>query len=166
MNKKVIVVIIVLIATVMVSGCIKTPMDNINDLIPSLSKDIESGNSNFNEAITHTNKHNYDIADEKIQTASNNFLSAQNNMLNIKRYSEDLNDTLYIQYLTLVEQELNLKQNATANLQLAIQEFKNGNIKSANSHVSTANNLMKQGIIIQKERDYLVKNNPSKFTVI
>ncbi|WP_225369503.1 hypothetical protein [Methanobrevibacter arboriphilus] len=45
-------------------------------------------------------------------------------MLEINKYNENINDTLYLQYLSLIEEELNLKENATSNLQLAIQNFK------------------------------------------
>ncbi|WP_225369504.1 hypothetical protein [Methanobrevibacter arboriphilus] len=77
MNKKIIIVIIVLLATVSVSGCIKTPMDNINNIIPSLSQNIEIGDANYNEAVTYLNLHNYNLAEEKVQTSSNNFLEAK-----------------------------------------------------------------------------------------
>ena len=163
MNKKIIIVIIVLLATVSVSGCIKTPMDNINNIIPVLSQNIETGDTNYNEAVTYLNSHNYDLAEEKVQTSSNNFLEAKNKMLEINKYNENINNTLYLQYLSLIEEELNLKENATSNLQLAIQNFKKGNKVVANNYVSTANKLMNQGISIQNQRNNLVKNNPDKF---
>lgn len=163
MNKKIIIIIAVLLATVSVSGCIKTPMDNINDIIPNLSQSIETGNSNFNEAVRYSNNHDYNTAEEKIQIASTSFLDAQNKIVDIRKYYNDINDTLYIQYLDLVDEELNLKQNATANLQLAIQSFKNGDKSLANGYVTTANSIMKEAIGIQNQRENLVKNNPSKF---
>jgi cellobiose-specific phosphotransferase system component IIA len=162
MNKKIIVIIVVL-ATVLVSGCIKTPMDNINDLIPTLSQNIESGDANYNKAVNYSNNKKYDIAEEKIQTASNKFLDAKNNKLEINKYNDKINDTIYLEYLDLVAEELNLKKDAAAKLQLAIQEFKKGNNTTANSYISDANKIMNQGITIQKQRDTLVKNNPNKF---
>lgn len=163
MNKKIIIVVVVLLATVCISGCIKTPMDNINDIIPNLSQSIESGDLNYNEAVQYSNNQNYVVAEEKAQTASGNFLDAQNKILEIKKYDENINDTLYLQYIDLVQEELNLKQNATANLQLGIQAFKNGNKTLANEYISKANNIMNQAISIQNQRDNLVKNNPNKF---
>lgn len=163
MNKKIIIVIVVLIATVSVSGCIKTPLDNVNDVIPSLTESIEKGSLNYNESVQYTNKRDYSTAEEKIQQANTNFLDAQNKILDIKEYYNNINDTLYIQYLNLIESELNLKQNATANLQLAIQAFSTGNKVLANDYVNKANSNMKEAVSIQKQRENLVKNNPSKF---
>jgi len=163
MNKKIIIIIAVLLATVSVSGCINTPMDNINNIIPDLTQSIETGDSSYNEAVRYSNNRNYNAAEEKIQTASTSFLAGQNKILDIRKYQNDINDTLYIQYLDLVEGELNLKQNATAYLQLAIQAFKNGDKTLANGYVTTANNIMREAVIIQNQRENLVKNNPNKF---
>ncbi len=166
MNKKIIIVIIVLLATVSVSGCIKTPMDNINNIVPSLNQNIEIGDANYNEAVSYLNLQKYDLAENKIQISSNNFLDAKNKILEINKYTDEINDTLYLQYLSLIEEELNLKENATSNLQLAIQKFKEGDKVSANNYVTTANKLMDQGISIQNQRNNLVKNNPDKFREI
>lgn len=166
MNKKIIIVIIVLLATVSVSGCIKTPMDNINNIVPSLNQNIEIGDANYNEAVSYLNLQKYDSAENKIQISSNNFLDAKNKILEINKYTDEINDTLYLQYLSLIEEELNLKENATSNLQLAIQKFKEGDKVSANNYVTTANKLMDQGISIQNQRNNLVKNNPDKFREI
>jgi len=166
MNKKIIIVIIVLLATVSISGCIKTPMDNINNIIPSLSNNIETGDINYNKAVSYLNLHKYELAEEHIQTSSNNFLEAKNKMLEINKYIENINDTLYLQYISLIEEELDLKENATSNLQLAIQKFKQGDKLAANNYVNTANKIMNQGISVQNQRNNLVKNNPEKFKEI
>ncbi|RBQ22737.1 hypothetical protein ALNOE001_15780 [Candidatus Methanobinarius endosymbioticus] len=163
MRKKIIIVIIVLLATVAVSGCIKSPIDNINDIIPRLSHSIESGDANFNEAVKYSNQKKYDIAEEKIQTASGNFLDAKNKKLEINKYDNGINDTVYLHYLDLLEEELNLKENAIFNMKLAIQEFKKGNKSTGNSYITKTNTLISEGITVQNQRDDLVKNYPSKF---
>ena len=162
MNKK-IIIISVIIATISISGCIKGPVDNINDIIPKLSENIRNGNLNFNDAVNYTNNKNYVIADEKGQTALNYFTEAQNNLLDIKRYYENINDTVYTQYVDLLREEISLKENATSQLRIAIQNFKNNNPSSGNSYVARANNIMKQGIVIQNQREQLVLDNPDKF---
>ena len=163
MNKKIIIIIMVLLATVSISGCINSPMDNINNIIPSLTQSIEDGGSNFNEAVQYSNKRDYVSAEEKIQVASTSFLDAQNKILDIKKYYNDINDTLYLKYIDLIEEELNLKQNASAHMQLAIQAFRNGNKVTANEYVTKANNIMREAKLIQDQRENLVKNNPNKF---
>ena len=162
MNKK-IIILIVLLATVSISGCINSPIDNINNVIPSLTQSIEMGGLNFNEAVQYSNRQDYVSAEEKIQSASTNFLNAQNKILEIKGYYDGINETLYLQYLDLVEEELSLKQNATAQMQLAIQAFSDGKKVVANEYVRKSNNLMNEAIALQNQRENLVKNNPNKF---
>jgi cellobiose-specific phosphotransferase system component IIA len=163
MNKKIIIIIIVLIASVSISGCINSGIDNINNIVPGLTQSIEDGGLNFNEAVQYSNKQDYVSAEEKIQVASTSFLDAQNKILEIKRYYDDINDTLYLQYINLIEKELELKQNATAHMQLAIQSFRDGKKVLANEYVRKANNMMNEATFIQNQRENLVKNNPDKF---
>jgi len=163
MNKKIIIIIIAILATISISGCISSPIDNINNIVPSLTQSIEDGGLSFNEAVRYSNNRDYINAEEKIQAASTSFLDAQNKILDIKKYYGDINDTLYLQYFDLIERELNLKQNATAHMQLAIQSFKSGNRNTANEYVNKANNIMREAKLIQDQRENLVKNNPNKF---
>ncbi len=163
MNKKNIIIIFVLLVTVSISGCINSSIDDINKIIPQLSQDIINGDNNYNDAVNYVNNRDYDTADEKTKLAITNFNNGQNKILEIDQYLENVNETIYIQYLNLVKEELSLKENATSNLQLAIQFFQAGNNETGNSYVSTANSLMDQAVIIQKERDALVQNYPAKF---
>ena len=161
MNKK-IVIIIVLFVTVAVSGCINSPIDNINTVIAKLSQNIVGGDSNYNEAVNYVNSHNYYVADQKVKISLESFTEGQNRILSID-YVNELNDTVYIEYLNLIKEELSFKRNATVNLQLAIQYFKSGDNKTANGYVTKANSLMIQGVSVQKQRQNLVINNPDKF---
>ncbi|MDR0900343.1 MAG: hypothetical protein LBM26_01680 [Methanobrevibacter sp.] len=161
--KKKIIIILVILATVSISGCINSPLDNINEIIPNLSQHIVNGDNNYNEAVKAVNNLDYAIADEKAKTAKSEFNEAQNNLLEINKYTDNINETLYLQYIQLLKEEINLKQNATKNLQLATEYFESGSISSANSYVDIANSLMDQGITIQKEREQIIKDNPGKF---
>ncbi|MDR2967747.1 MAG: hypothetical protein LBU74_07345 [Methanobacteriaceae archaeon] len=164
MNKKIIIAI-VLFLTVAISGCINSPLDNINLLMPKISQNIVDGDSYYNEAVNYVNSHNYNVADEKIKKAVTNFNEGQNKLLSIDNVDE-LNNALYIQYINLIKEEIALKQNATMNLQLAIQYFKSGNNETANEYVTKANSFMMQGVIVQNQRQNLVINNPDKFDFI
>lgn len=161
MNEKVIIAI-VLLFTVAISGCIGSPVDNINLIMPKISEDIVSGNDNYNEAVNFVNSRNYDAADQKIKKSTASFTEAQNKLLSIDSIPQ-LNDTIYVQYIELIKQELSFKLNATMDLQLAIQYFKAGNNETANEFVTKANSKMSQGVSIQKQRQALVVNYPDKF---
>jgi len=160
MNNK-IAIVIVLFATVAISGCINSSLDNINIIMPKLSQNIVDGDSNYNEAVNYVNNNNYDAADQKIKKSISNFNEGQDKLLSINNINE-LNDTIYIQYFDLIKEELSLKQNAAANLQLANEYFKSGD-KTANEYVTKANSLMTQGVFVQNQRQSLVVNNPDKF---
>ena len=161
MNKK-ILILIVLFATVAISGCINSSIDNINIIMPKLSQSIVDGDSNYNDAVNYVNKKNYDAADQEVKKSIESFNEGENKLLSMDNINE-LNDTIYIQYFNLIKEELSLKQNATMNLQLAIQYFKSGDNKAANEYVTKANSLMTQGVSIQNQRQNLVVNNPDKF---
>ncbi|WP_067259139.1 hypothetical protein [Methanobrevibacter cuticularis] len=161
--KKKLIILFVLLATVAVSGCINSPLDNINPTMLKLSQDLASGNTNYNDAVKYVNSHNYNTASEKIKVAVMNFNDGQNKILEINNYKDDINDTVYLEYIDLVNEELKLKQDATTNLQLAIQFFEAGDNVTANSYVRTANDFMKKGVAIQQKREILVNNHPNKF---
>lgn len=161
MNKKIIIVI-VLFATVAISGCISSSIDNINTIMPKLSQNIVDGDTNYNEAVYYANNNNYDVADQKIKKSIANFNEGQNKLISID-YMNEVNDTIYVQYFNLIKEELSFKQNSTANLQLAIEYFKSGDNETANGYVTKANSLMTQGVFLQNQRQNLVVNNPNKF---
>ena len=160
MNKKIITVIVLFI-TVAICGCINSPIDDVNLLMPKISQNIEEGNNNYNDAVNFVNSRNYNAADEKAKKSTASFNEGLNKLISLK--NNDLNDTLYIQYIDLLKEELTLKQDATMSLQLAIQYFKSGNNGTANQYVKQANSLMIQGVSIQTERQNLVANNPERF---
>jgi len=161
MNKKVLIAI-VLLFTIAISGCINSSMDNINIIMPKISEDIVNANDNYNDAVNFVNSHNYDAADSKVKKSTASYNEAQNELLSIDSIHQ-LNDTIYDQYIDLISQEISLKQNATLNLQLAIQYFKSGNNETANEFVEKANSQMTQGVSVQKQRQDLVLNYPDKF---
>ncbi|MDR1721841.1 MAG: hypothetical protein LBR24_02195 [Methanobrevibacter sp.] len=161
--KKYIIIIAVLLSLVVISGCINSDMDNINNLIQQLNNNIVNGDLNYNAAVDDLNSHNYDDAAEKINIANENFNECKNKIAEIKQSYKKLNNSLYEDYIDLVGQEIDLKLNATINLKHALNNFQKGNNQTANKYVDYANNFMIDGIQIQKERDQLVSDNTDKF---
>lgn len=161
--KKKIIIMIILLSIVSISGCINSTINNINQMIPQLTNVIIEGNNNFNLAADYTNNNDYNNADEKIEIAIEKFNEGEYKFLEINQQLNNVNDTIYIEYLNLIKEEISLKKDAASNLQLAIQFFKSGDNETANNYVSTANSLMDQGVNIQNQRAKIVKNHPDKF---
>jgi hypothetical protein len=163
--KKKIIILLILVTTIAISGCINSPVDNINQIMPELNKDIIDGDTSFNEVVGYVNQRDYDQANKRIRSTVNNFNEAQNKMLELKKYYKDVNDSVIVEYIDLLQEEINLKQNATYNLQSAIQLFISGDKESANSYVSVANSLMDEGMSYQEQKAQIVLNYPEKFTI-
>ncbi|MCL2116685.1 MAG: hypothetical protein FWH29_10755 [Methanobrevibacter sp.] len=161
MDKKIIIAT-VLFVTIAISGCITSSIENIDLTMSEISQNIVDGDRNYNEAVKYVNSRNYDAADEKIKNAITSFNEGQNKFLSIDNVNE-INETIYTQYINLIKEEISLKQNATINLQLAIQYYKSGNNETANGYVTKANSFMTQGVVIQNQRHNLAVNNPDKF---
>lgn len=162
MNNK-IVIIGVLIAVVFVSGCINTEMDNLNKIVNDLSDDIISGDTNYNNAINSLNSKDYTNAESSIFNASTSYTNSYNTVLEAIKDAERLNNTIYANYLNIVKSEIQLKLNATNQLQLAVQSYKSGGVEDGNSYSDKASVTMTQALIKQKERASIAKNNPDRF---
>lgn len=162
MNNK-IVIVGILIAVVLVSGCINSEIGNLNKIINDLNKDIVNGDANYNKAINSLNSKDYVNAESSIFNASTSYTNAFNKVSESIKDAEGLNNTLYLNYLNIVKEEIQLKLNATNQLQLAVQSYKSGEADSGNTYSDKAIIAMTQAIIKQKERSKIAKNNPDKF---
>ncbi|MGL6298314.1 MAG: hypothetical protein ACRC1M_04015 [Methanobacteriaceae archaeon] len=162
MNNKVVIVSI-LIAVVLVSGCINSEIGNLNKIINDLSNDIVNGDTNYNNAVNSLNSKDYTNAESSIFNASTSYTNSFNKVSEAIKDAEGLNNTLYLNYLNIVKEEIQLKLNATNQLQLAVQSYKNGAAESGNTYSDKASAAMTQALIKQKERAEIAKNNPDKF---
>jgi len=163
MNNK-LIFCIVLLGTIFVSGCIlNSPLENINDIMPEIDKDIASGENYYNEAVIAINSKNYVDADTKANLALKKFNSAHEKVLKTSDYYDGLNQTIFIDYLNLLLEEIELKQNATNYLVLATKKYNENNITAGNSYSQQANSKMNAAFEIQNQRMSIVKNNPDLF---
>lgn len=162
MNSK-LVFFIVIVGTIFVSGCVSTSLDNINSLMPDINSQIENGNIYYNESVVALNNKNYSEADTKANLAIKEYTKAKENVLETNKYFEGVNQTIYIEYLDLVKNEINLKNNASSNILQASKYYKENNIPQGNSYSEIANSKMNEALDIQNERNTLVKENPDLF---
>ena len=163
MKRNIFLIAIILIAVVAVSGCINSPMDNINNNMKELNTDITEGDNDYNSAINYINNKDFISGTDNIQIAKDKFNDAEEKLSNIEEYKSSLNETVYTDYLDLVREEVSLKKQASDELYLALQYYTNNDINSGNSYAQSANSLMGQAIILQGERNEIVENNPDLF---
>ncbi|WP_409199639.1 hypothetical protein [Methanobrevibacter sp. DSM 116169] len=162
MNNK-LIFCIVLFGAIFVSGCINTPLDNINELMPDISNNVVDGDKYYNESVTALNSKNYAETETKANLALERFKSAKNDILEANKYYEGVNETLFIEYINILEDEVDLKINATSNLILASQKYEQGEISEGNKYSSLANSKMDSAIEFQNQRIAIVDENPELF---
>lgn len=162
MNNK-LVFCIVILATIFVSGCLETPMDNLNNLMKDINADIANSDQYFNEGVVALNSKDYVLSDSKSNQAIKGYENAKKNILETNKYYSDINETLYIEYINLLEDEVDLKLNASSNLLIASQKFKANDISAGNNHAQMANSKMSEALQIQNQRNNIVLNNPDLF---
>ena len=163
MKKNIFLIAIILIAVVAVSGCINSPMDNINNNMKELNTDITEGDTDYNSAINYINNKDFISGTDNIQIAKDKFNDADEKLSNIEQYKSSLNESIYLDYLYLIREEVSLKRQASDELYLALQYYTNNDFSSGNSYAQSANSLMNQAKVLQDERNQIVENNPDLF---
>ncbi len=163
MKKNIFLIAIILIAVVAVSGCINSPMDNINNNMKELNTDITEGDTDYNSAINYINNKDFISGTDNIQIAKDKFNDADEKLSNIEQYKSSLNESIYLDYLYLIKEEVSIKRQASDELYLALQYYTNNDFSSGNSYAQSANSLMNQAKVLQDERNQIVENNPDLF---
>ena len=163
MRRDIILIVLILIAVVSISGCINSPIDNINNRMKDLTTDITEGDTDYNAAISSINSRDFASGNNNIQIAKEKFDDAGAKLSEIEEYEKDLNETVYKDYIDLIKEEVSLKKQASDELYLAIQYYSNNDSYSGNSYANSANSLMNQAVILQGQRNNLVEENSELF---
>ncbi|KZX13524.1 hypothetical protein [Methanobrevibacter filiformis] len=158
-----IIIVAILIATLFVSGCIDNGIENLNKEVLNLSQSIENGDNSYNKAVNHVNNRDFDSANVEIGKALENFTDAQNKTLHIIEKYSNIKEQTYKKYFKIINSELNLKYNASNNIQTAISYYSSGHNKTGNKYLKKANEYMDKGVASQNKRKNLVNNNSAKF---
>ncbi|WP_297980735.1 hypothetical protein [uncultured Methanobrevibacter sp.] len=163
MKKNIFLIALILIAVVAVSGCINSPIDNINNNLKELNTDISEGDNDYNSAINFINSRDYSSGSQNIQIAKDKFDDASIQIQEIEENENSLNESVYKDYIDLIKEEVSLKKQASDQLYLALQYYTNNDISSGNSYATSANSLMNQAVILQNQRNAIVDNNTELF---
>ena len=163
MRKDIILVVLILIAVVSISGCINSPIDNVNNRMKDLNTDITEGDTDYNSAVNSINNRDFDSANSNVQIAKQKFDDAEGKLSEIEEYEDSLNESVYKEYIDLIKEEVSLKKQASDELYLAVQYYANNDAYSGNSYGKSSNSLMKKAVILQDERNDLVEENSDLF---
>lgn len=160
-NKFIILGMVTLI--IFLSGCIQSDASKIDGLSTSINSHLKKGDDFYNNAGYDTNKYLYDMALSNCENATSEFTQARNYADEGLTYAKNSNDTVYLNYMQNVVNEIDAKMNATNELKTAIPYLSDNDTSNANSHIGDANSFMEEATNFNSIREQIVKDNPSKF---
>lgn len=160
-NKFIILGIVTLI--IFLSGCIQSDASKIDGLSTTINSHLKKGDDFYNNAGYDTNKYLYDLALKNCDNATSEFTQARNYADEGLTYAKNSNDTVYMNYMQNVVNEIDAKMNATNELKAAIPYLSDNDTSNANSHIGDANAFMDDAKNFNSIREQMVKDNPSKF---
>ena len=89
MKKEIVLIVLILIAVVSISGCINSPIDNINNRMKDINTDITEGDNDYNTAMSAINSRDFESGNSNIQIAKEKFEDAESKLSEIEEYEED-----------------------------------------------------------------------------
>ena len=162
MDNKIIILGIVVII-IFFSGCIQSDSSKIDGVSTSINTHLKSGDGDYNNAGTDANKFLYSKGLKEIDNASSEFNLAKSFASQSFTYAQNSNDTIYINYMQSVLNEIDAKINATNELKTAIPYLMDNDTVNANIHIGNANGFMNKATTFNDQRENIVKQNPTKF---
>ena len=161
-----IIILITVIIIIAISGCTtnnNNDINKINQLSPSINEHISNGDESFNKSATYINSKNSESCLNETENAITEYNAARTSISEALNYAENKNDTVYINYLKIVIQEIDSKLNATTELQEAATLFNKNHIYDGNKKLNLANEHMEKSEKYKEKRNDLVKQNQNKF---
>lgn len=147
----------------MICGCTQSEITQIDQLVPQINSHLQKGDEYYNQSAVDLNTLKTNSSLDKSNNAFSEYNSARSLTSQALSYAQSSQDEVYIQYLQLVLSEIDAKLNATSELRTAGQLFLGGDNETANENLRSANNMMLDAQEFQKQKEQLVKENPSKF---
>lgn len=161
--KNKIVILVVMIIVIFLSGCIQSNTSQIDALASTINNHIKNGDQYYNKSGQAVNQFQYSTALSYCNNASYEFNQAQTSAKQGLTYAHNSNDTVYVNYMQDVVNELDAKINATEELKTAISYLRDNDSVNANIHIGNANDLMNNAVQFNNLRQQIIKQNPTKF---
>ncbi|MDD3984530.1 MAG: hypothetical protein PHY59_01250 [Methanobacterium sp.] len=165
MDNKIIIVGIIILITFL-SGCIQSDISKIDGLSSSINFHLKNGDVYLNNATYDTNKAIYNYALTNCENATSEFKKARKFAFEGFTYAQNSNNTIYINYMQSVLDEIDAKLNATNELKTAIPLLINNNTIDANNHIGNANGFIEKATGFYSQRNAIIRQNPDKFKII
>ena len=160
---KLIIFIVVLLSISIAIVSMDSSMENINKSMTNISDSIVQGDKDYNESVKLLNERSFYEANQKAESARNNFNDTLEKLLSIRyKYDEDLND-VHEKYFDTLINELQVKLKAVDELNQSIYYLENYYNYTGSTHGTEANDLMGNAVVYQNQRDNIVKENPKLF---
>ena len=159
---KLIIFIVVLILISAAVLFVDSSTDDMNKSMQSISNGIVNGDNDYNEAVELVNSKYFSKGMEKAESASDNFNSSLDKLLQIRDNSPDIND-VHKEYIDTVIMEVEFKLQAVSLLEEAIECFEIHSNYTGTNYAYQANDVMNQAVEYQNIRDSIVVNNSDLF---
>lgn len=166
MNKnfnKYLTIIALLTMVVIVSGCIGSSVERLNDMIPEINDNILKGDTYFNSAAKEYNNKEYDSANEILDDAIKEYTNAENKLKEASEIINKTNDTVFINYIDLSNKEVTSKKEACEKFKVVCDLAKNKEYTGQSQYISKINKLMSDAIDYHNEREILSDKYSNKF---
>lgn len=161
--KNKIVILVVMTFVIFFSGCIQSNTSQIDGLSSTINSHIKNGDQYYNNSAKAANQFQYNTALSYCNNASSEFNLAQTSAKQGLTYAQNSNDTVYVNYMQNVVNELDAKINATDELKTAISYLQDNDTVNANTHIGNANDLMNNAVQFNNLRQQIIQQNPTKF---
>ena len=161
--KNKIVILVVIMFVIFFSGCIQSNTSQIDGLSSTINSHIKNGDQYYNNSAKAVNQFQYSTALNYCNNASSEFNTAQSSAKQGLTYAQSSNDTVYINYMQNVVNELDAKINATDELKAAISYLQDNDTVNANTHIGNANDFMNNAVQFNNLRQQIIQQNPTKF---
>jgi len=160
-NKIIILGVITLI--IFFSGCIQSNTTKIDALTTNINDHLKNGDQYYNNASTDVNKFQYTNALNSCDSATSEFNQARTSASEGLTYAQNSSDTVYINYMQNVINEIDAKLNATSELKTAITYLQTNDTVNANEHIGNVNTFMNNAVQFNNLRQQIVQQNSAKF---
>lgn len=160
---KLIIFIVVLVSISIAIVSMDSSMESINKSMTNISDSIVQGDEDYNESVILLNERSFYEANQKAESARDNFNDSLEKLLTIRyKYEEDLND-VHEKYFDTLINELQVKLKAVDELNQSIYYLEDYYNYTGSTHGTEANDLMDNAVIYQNQRNNIVKENPKLF---
>ncbi|MBE6494035.1 MAG: hypothetical protein E7Z84_05460 [Methanosphaera stadtmanae] len=163
MNKKTIIICIILIITISAGIIYYNNTSKIDSEIPSINTNIRRGNTEYNQAVNALNNKNYSQAQQRSINALENYGNVSEKLNTTIELAKNQNETILLEYLMITQTEIDQKINATKEILTGIELINNNNYYSSIEHFRKSNTIMSNTTQYSDKRNQIESNYPEKF---